>query len=346
MTSKIFFQLHNPTGMINQVMSIELAVGISHITNSPVLVHYVSNNGDQLYDFKTVPIYTPSRWYNAQRSGFTNPDHFPHLTDILEWDADLILIDQKIERFPQERQCIENLSFDYYLSHEQDITNRETSFADGRKRLELTDNIHLKGTLGWYSRFFYNRDPGLDKALASVKFKKEYIGLADEICNSLGNFQGGHLRLSDHIRMFNTTQEMFESGLDKLEQNNLPIVISTDEPGHKMVLDNRHRFILLDEYIVNNFANQFKQLKFQDEVVFGLLCNLVMHKARRFIGTSGSTYTAYIHRVRYNSGMNEQWEFWDNPNQSYFGEFSWDGYDLESGKKMWWREWPESKLNF
>ena len=83
-TDKIFFQLWNPTGLINQVMSLELAVGLSHETGAPVVVHYVSNNGDNLYDFKKVPIYTPSRWYNGQREGFTNPDQFPHLLDLLE----------------------------------------------------------------------------------------------------------------------------------------------------------------------------------------------------------------------------------------------------------------------
>ena len=122
----------------------------------------------------------------------------------------------------------------------------------------------------------------------------------------------------------------------------MPIVLSTCEPGHKMVQDNKHRFILLDEYIVNNFAEDFKALPFQDEVVFGLICNLVMHDSINFVGTSGSTFSAYIHRNRNQKGI-ETWDFFDNPPKAVGSPYSWNDYDLDKGRKMWWREWPESK---
>lgn len=337
--------MYNPTGMINQVMSVELAVGLAHETQKHIVMHYVSNNGDNLYDFKKVPIYTPSRWHNYQRSGFTDPNQFPHLTDILEWDADISLIDEKINKFPQEELVVDSLINDVYFSKETDMTDKELEFAEGRTRLDLTKTLHLKSTLGWYSRFFFNRSVELDKALSSVKFKKEYYDFAEMICRSLGEFQGAHIRLSDHLNMFNTTQEMFENGLLRLEQNGLPIVISTCEPGHKMIRDNKHRFILLDEYIVNNFSKEFLSLDFKDEVVFGLICNLVMHKAKHFIGTSGSTYTGYIQRKRNQNGLLETWDFFDQPIHNPIGSFSWNGYPLQNGQKMWWREWSESKLS-
>lgn len=343
--NKLFFQLYNPTGMINQVMSIELAVGLSHESNKQTLVHYVSNNGDKLYNFKKVPIYTPSRWSNPQRKDFTNEDHFPHLSDILEWDADMILVDEKIDKFPQEDLLFEDILSNNYYSNEDVISDKELMFAEGRTRLALDGNIHVKKTLGWYSRFFFNRSKSLDLAISSVNFKQEYYDFANMVADSIGIFCGGHLRLSDHVRMFDTTQDMFESGLSKLEKMGLPIVISTDDPTSKMVQENRHRFILLDEYIVNNFRKEFKELRFQDEVVFGLICNLVMHKSVEFIGTSGSTYTGYIHRKRNQGLIIPTWNFWDVPDQSYSGPFSWNNYNLENGKKMWWREWGESKLN-
>jgi len=342
-TNKIFFQLYNPTGLINQVMSLELAAGISHETNAPVVIHYVSNNGDSLYDFKKVPIYTPSRWYNSQREGFTNPEQFPHLLQLLDFDSNLIIIDQKIDNFKQEEVVIEDMLNNYYYSNKSEIMEEELAFAEGRKRLPLDKPIHLKTTLGWYSRFFYDRSPELDKALSSVRFKKEYTGLAKKISNSLGIFQGMHLRLSDHIKMFETTQDMFEEWLNNFEQNGLPIVVSTCEPGHKMIQDNKHRYILLDEYIVNNFAEDFKALPFQDEVVFGLICNLVLHDSINFVGTSGSTYTAYIHRIRNQKGI-ETWDFFDSPEKEIGQPYSWNGYPLDNTKKMWWREWKESKL--
>jgi hypothetical protein len=341
-TDKIFFQLYNPTGMINQVMSLEIAVGISHETKRPLTVHYVSNSGDDLYDNRQVPIFTPSRWYNSQREGFTNPDQFPHLLDILEFDADLTIIDQKIEKFKQEEFVIEDMLNNYYFSTKPEVSEDELAFAEGRTRIPLDKPIHIKKTLGWYSRFFYDRSPELNKAISSVRFKQVYVDLAKKISASLGDFQGMHLRLSDHVRMFETTQGMFEDWLNRFEQNNLPIVVSTCEPGHKMIQDNKHRFILLDEYIVNNFRDDFLSLPYQDEVIFGLICNLVLHDSVNFVGTSGSTYSAYIHRIRHQKGI-ETWDFFDNPPKAEGKPYSWNNYPLDLGRKMWWREWEESK---
>jgi hypothetical protein len=343
MSNKIFFQLYNPTGMINQVMSLELAVGLAHETKKDLIVHYVSNAGDDLYNSRNVPIFTPSRWHNEQRKDFTNPDQFPHLLDLINFNEDLTFIDTKIDFFKQEEFVIDDTLNGYYYSNENEISENELLFAEGRQRIPLDKNLHLKKTLGWYSRFFYNRSTELDNALKSVKFKDVYVDLAKKISNSLGSFQGMHLRLSDHIKMFDTKQDMFESWLSIYENNKLPIVVSTCEPGNKMIQDNKHRFILLDEYIVNNFRDDFMSLPFQDEVVFGLICNLVLHDSVNFVGTSGSTYSAYIHRVRNQRGI-ETWDFFDNPPKAIGSPYSWNGYPLEGGRKMWWREWQESKL--
>jgi len=340
---KLFFQLYNPTGLINQVMSLELAAGLSSELNIPAVVHYARYKADpELYNTNTIPIFTPSRFYNQQRADFTNPNQFPHLLDLIDFDADLLVIDEKIESFKQEQFVIDDIMNNYYYSNKPFISEDELAFAEGRQILPLDKDLHLKLTLGWYSRFFYDRSPELNKTLSSVRFKKQYTDLAKKIYYSIGHFQGMHLRLSDHVKMFETTQEMFEGWLDKFGQTALPIVVSTCEPGHKMVQDNKHRFILLDEYIVNNFADEFHALPFQDEVVFGLICNLVMHEADIFVGTSGSTYSAYIHRNRNQKGI-ETWDYFDNPPKAEAQPYSWNNYPLDLGRKMWWREWKESK---
>lgn len=341
--NKLFFQLYNPTGLINQVMSLELAAGLSHELKVPAIIHYAKYTADKkLYNVDSIPIYSPSRFYNKQRENFTNQNQFPHLLDLIDFNSNLIVIDEKIDSFKQEELVIDDILNNFYYSNKPEISDDEKYFAEGRKRLPLDKTLHLKLTLGWYSRFFYDRTKDLNKAISSIKFKKEYIDLANKISNSIGNFQGMHLRLSDHINMFETKQEMFESWLDKFTQNNIPIIVTTCEPAHKMVQDNKHRFILLDEYIVNNFKHEFMQLPFQDEVVFGLICNLVMHNAINFVGTSGSTYTAYIHRNRNKKGI-ETWDFFDNPPKATGDPYSWNNYPLENGRKMWWREWRESK---
>ena len=340
---KIFFQLYNPTGLINQLMSIELAAGLSYETRSPVVVHNTTYKADpRLYNIDKIPIFTPSIFYNKQRQGFTNPNQFPHLLDLIDFDSDLIIIDEKINNFKQEDFVIDDIMNNFYCSNSLKISDDELLFAEGRERLPLDKSIHVKLTLGWYSRFFYDRSPELNKAISSVKFKKEYLDLAADISKSLGDFQGMHLRLSDHVKMFDTKQIMFETWLDEFEKNNIPIVVSTCEPGHRMVRDNKHRFILLDDYIVNNFKDEFMSLPFQDEVVFGLICNLILHNSINFVGTSGSTYSAYVHRNRNQKGI-ETWDFFDNPERAEGSPYSWLCHPLEQGQKMWWREWPESK---
>lgn len=345
---QLFFQMYNPTGMINQVMSLELAVGLAHKTKRRTTIHYLSNDGDSNFDYKKVPIYTPSTFYNDQRKDFTNKEQYPKITDLMDIpELNINFIDEKIERFPEENFVYGNILENNYFSEEDELTFVEMEFAEGRKRLDFKPgiNYHLKFTLGWYSRFFYKRDSELDLALSKVSFKQEYQDLALKIAKFLGEFQGAHLRLSDHVRMFNTTEEMFEQGLDKLENNNMKIILCTDEPSHPMVVKNRHRFELLDEIIVNNFRDDFLNLSFNDEVVFGLISNLVMHYSEYFIGTSGSTYTGYIQRKRAQNGFKD-WDFFDNPNQNSIGPFSWNNYLLDVHKKMWWREWPESYLRF
>jgi len=331
--------------MVNQVMSLELAVGLAHETKRNITVHYMVNNGDSLYQNKKVPVYTPSRWYNNQRASFINQDHFPHILDLLDIpDVGISFIDEKVEAFPLETHILDPMAYRYYYSSSSEMSDDEHEFAEGRERLDLSGVPHLKGTLGWYSRFFYNRSKELDLVLSQVKFKKEYQDLADQICSAIGPFIGMHLRLSDHIKMFNTTQDMFESRLSQVEGSPLPIVVSTCEPGNPMVVKNRKRFILLDEYIIANFSKQFKELPYQDEVTFGLICCLVMCRASEFIGTSGSTYTGYIQRLRNQYNLVEDWKFFDIDSSQTNTKYSWNDYDLTVDRKMWWREWRESKL--
>lgn len=335
----IFFQLWN-SGLINQLMSLELAVGLAHETKRTTVVHFFSHNLE-----KNIYISTPSTRCNDQRNNFTDRSfsNNPHLLDLIDIDTDLIVVNERINSFKQEELVINNLMTGYYYSNKTEITEDELAFADGRERLPLDKAIHLKQTLGWYSRFFYDRSPELNKVLSSVKFKGVYVDLAKKISSSLGQFQGMHLRLSDHqVDPSLHREEIIDHWITKYEENKLPIVFSTEEPNHPIILKNKHRFILLDEYIVDNFKDDFKSLPFTDEVVFGLICNLVLHDSVNFVGKSGSTYTSYIQRCRNQKGI-ETWDFFDNPAKANNKPYSWNNYPIPNDLKMWWREWEESK---
>jgi len=333
--------MYNPAGLINQLMSIEIAVGVKEIVKTDMLIYNILNGPD-----KNFPIYSASRSHNNRGKVIDNSNGFI-ITDILNWkDKDsYILIEDKNYSVTAECETIENFMLHYYDLIED---NNDIDFAEDRKKIHLSDNMHLKNTLGWYSRFFNNRTKELDMAIASVRFLPEYYELAEKIALSLGDFNGAHLRLTDHVaQRVNTTQEMFDLGISKINDGK-PIVICTDEPD-SIILKKYNNFILLDEYIINNFAKDFMEFKYRDEVSFGLLNNLVMHYSKKFVGTIGSTFTGYIQR-----GMNQKndidWHWFDyitDPiyEQSRVGKYSWNGSDkILTFDKQWFREWKESRI--
>jgi hypothetical protein len=219
----------------------------------------------------------------------------------------------------------------------------DTEFIDGRALLEFDDNFDydIRKTLGYYSRFFNDRSEGLNKELLSIRFKPEYYQLAELIAKSLGNFNGAHLRLTDHIVRVNTPGDLFNEGLSKL-QGSLPIVLATDEPTSSIIANSGYDLILLDDYILKNFYNEFRQLQFKEEVSFGILNNLVMHYSQDFIGTPGSTFSGYIQR-NINQTRDIDFKLFGEDYQPS-GKYTWNGHFHDTITKQWWREWKESKI--
>ena len=335
---KLFFQLYNPCGLFNQVTSVELGVGLAFEGNRQLIWHNINNPSNHDYNKKRVPIYSANYFFN-DRSNLIDKEVHPRITDLLVWNnKELnVFIDDVVETFSSEVVKIDDI-MEYCSSDTEDV-----EFSEGRKRFNFDSNYDydIRKTLGYYSRFFYNRSEELDKEISSVKFKEEYYQLAKMIAKSLGEFNGAHLRLTDHIIRVNTSSDMFNDGLSKLN-NNLPIVLATDEPKNKIVLNSDYDFVLLDDYILKNFYNEFRQLEFKEEVSFGALNNLVMHYSKDFIGTPGSTFTGYIQRNINQKNDIEFKLFGEDPFLN--GKYSWNGHYQDTVTKQWWREWKESKI--
>jgi len=336
----IYYKLYNPAGLINQLMSIELAVCIKEITKEDFTIYNIAN-GSKTND----PIFSASRLYNNRKIAVDNSNGFL-ITDILDWQNknSYNLIKEKNYLVAEDCQTIDNLMLYYYDCLEN---NEDLEFAENRSKIIFSDGMHLKNTLGWYSRFFNNRSKEIDKALLSIKFLPEYYELAEKIANSLGTFNGAHLRLTDHVvQRVNTTKEMFDAGIEKINDSN-PIVICTDEPDTQLIKNKK--FILLDQYILNNFSDDFMNFKYRDEVSFGLLNNLVMHYSEKFVGTIGSTYSSFIQR-----GMNQkrdiEWNWFDYLSDPVYeesepGRYSWNSSTkIATFDKQWFREWKESRI--
>jgi hypothetical protein len=341
----IFYQLYQPCGLFNQITSVELAVGLSNRYNKQLLFYNISNPPDANYNNSRVPIYSANYKY-SNRTHLIDSNVFPNILNFLNWDNkdSNFFINDIVHNFTNEDLKIENL-MKYYSVNSETYSTEEEKFSEGRERLDLNNynNIHLKKTLGYYSRFFFNRESSLDKSLASVRFKSEYYELAEKIALSIGLFNGAHFRLTDHKGMFDPDSNILDSGISQIDSG-LPIVMCTDQPDSELIKNSSYNYLLLDDYILNNFYKEFREFKFKEEVSFGILNNLVMHYSQEFIGSPGSTYTGYIHR-----GLNQkrdiQWRIFGEEEHLQDGPYSWNGYtNRDSLTKQWWKEWKESRI--
>ena len=330
----IYYKLWNPAGLINQLMSIELAVGIKHITGNEITIYNILNGHN-----RSVPIFSASRMHNQRNNLLDNSKGFI-ISDILNWkDKESYILSEEKE-LSLEYETVEDLMKFYY-----DLNNEEhdLQFSEGRQQLSFLDNMHIKHTLGWYSRFFNNRTKELDESISSVRFLPEYYELSEQIAKSLGSFNGAHLRLTDHKGMFDPDNNIVDTGISKID-NGLPIVMCTDQPDSELIKNSSYNYLLLDEYILNNFYKEFKEFKLKDEVSFGMLNNLVMHYSQNFIGSPGSTYSGYIYR-----GLNQKKDtpckIFGEEEHIQDGPYSWNGYNSrDTFTKQFWREWKESKI--
>jgi len=334
---KLFFQLYNPCGLFNQITSVELGVGLASKTGRQLVWHNINNPFNHDYNAR-VPIYSANYAFN-DRNGLVDRDIYPKITDLLTWNnqESNVFIDDIVETFSSDAVKINNL-MQYYSSDVEDF-----EFSEGRALLEINPDYDydIRQTLGYYSRFFNNRSIELNNELLSVRFKPEYYELAQQIAKSLGNFNGAHLRLTDHIVRVNTSEDLFNNGLSMLD-GNLPIVLCTDEPKNKIISGSDYQFILLDDYILQNFYKEFRELKFKEEVSFGIINNLVMHSSQDFIGTPGSTFSGYIQR-NINQAKEIEFKLFGESHQQN-GKYSWNGHYHDTVTKQWWREWKESKI--
>ena len=341
----IFYQLYQPCGLFNQITSLETAVGLASRYKKQLIFHNISNPPNADYNNARVPIYSANYKFN-KRENLIDSNIFPNISDLLDWENKdcNILINDVVDSFTHEDLRVENLMLCYSVASEN-YSAQEDFFSEGRKRLFLENynNVYLKNTLGYYSRFFFDRNSSLNKSLSSVRFKPEYYQLAEKVALSIGLFNGVHFRLTDHKGMFDPNNSILDSGVSQINDG-LPIVMCTDQPDSELIKNSSYNYLLLDEYILNNFYKEFREFKFKEEVSFGILNNLVMHYSQEFIGSPGSTYTGYIHR-----GLNQkrdiQWRIFGEKEHLQDGPYSWNGYNnKDTFTKQWWREWKESKI--
>jgi hypothetical protein len=334
-TNKIYYKHLGPRGLFNQVLSLETAVGIQHKSGTDIIFYD---------DGKSFWMNKPSS-YDQKYNDMICQQTTQKIYDIFTWDSQ--------DRFIFDHNITENnlLNIDkhdmanVFLVDKNKNIDSINEFGGTRYPIYLDGkDINLTNTLVSYSYFLYHRDLELDKKIASVSAKHEYKELAKKIAHSLGDFNGIHLRMTDFpIYVYRVTEEMFNEGIKSLNSGR-KIVISTDDPDNYIFNNLDPSVIFLDKYIYENFFDDFKSLPISDEIVFGLINNLVMHYSKDFVGTLGSTYTSYIQKNRINMGLEKSWKFFNDLHYQKTGKYSWTRYPIADNAKGWWREWEESLL--
>lgn len=338
---KLYFKLH-AAGIINQVLSVELGLCLGFLLQRKVIF-------TKFICIADAPIAISGNKFQGI-SKLIEGSHKPLIFDIMDLPLKMFDFGDKTLA-EQYKHDYGSLIHYYYQDQETTDSFAEEFFAEGRKKLLISnENVYLDtDTISTYSRFFFNRSKKLDSFISTLKFQDEYQELAKKIADSIGPFKGMHVRLTDHAEiMFTATEERFNKGLVFLSDDPLPLVICTDD--HSGYLEKyKKTTIMLDQYIIKNFEDEFRELPYHDLTVFGVICLLVMSYAKEFVGTPGSTYTGYIQRLRLNRGLEENFYFIDDPDHpsKYHktGPYNWNGFAIHPCTKAWWREWPECKLD-
>lgn len=231
-------------------------------------------------------------------------------------------------------------------------TEEVEAFAQGRKSIcwSLEKENVMTQTLVWYSKFFFNRSLDIDSAIRRLTFKKEYVWLAKQIARDIGKFNGIQVRaMPDHHQYYKFTKDSFNEGLNKLEDNSLPLLCSVDDYNSTLVKDN-DKLILIEDLILTKYLTEFKNLPIQNRITLALLSALIMIESEDFVGTPYSTYSTMIFQHRHNR-VGEKWKYFPTQGKNRWIDdynqndkpFSWS--NLQSGI-VWEREWEECKLRY
>jgi len=364
------YKLHNPTGMANHMMSLEIGLGLQYVYGyrQAIFYHCTPSNPHPWNQAHISPLIdnnaeVPSILDLVELPSFAYENTYLTLPGVFPAHYDLDIVDTW--KFTRYIQMYRQAPLNYYVDVAEGNESDAADFADGRAKLVVdpTKDIDFKSSnLSYYSRTFRNRTPEFDTMMSQIRWRREYVELADRIAAYIGPFNGVHLRLTDHTHNYLTTSTAYINGLVSLDDySKRTLVMCTDEPQNEMLRSFRsydnllgeearatgRKNLLLADIITKEFANDYKSLPSQEATAFGLVCMLVMFHSLDFIGTPGSTYTGLIHRAINQRGPCGFKLFAQDFAPAPGGPYSWQNHRLpHKGVEVnaWWREWPESRL--
>ncbi len=338
----IYWKIHT-AGLINQMMSVETGAGVAFMEKANL--YFYKTNIDKNRTMH------PSGIIPQKRRILYQGTKLPTIFDLIDIPNDLKFSINEEHNLSSDKknkslELTDILGYYYKCDDGAD----EQKFAEGRKKIPSSDyqDLHfVQYAFAFYSRFFFSRTPELDDFFSRLTFRKPYLELAEKIAKFIGTFRGMHIRLTDHSNKYDASPENIAKGQDYFLDNNLPLIVSTDDKD-TVIVKTKIKCKFVDDIITDHFAKEFINLPFHNEVVFGLISLLVMSYAQEFVGTPGSTFSSYIHRLRINKGLDDNLYYIKSgracDNSTITGPFSWNGFQMHPNTKSWWQEWKECKL--
>lgn len=371
------------SGLFNNWISFELGAGLAYLTNRRMVLYGAVGEEKKLLHIR-------GGNYQYLRPGFSkvldNRRH-PTVLDLMEQSA-VELMDYPT--YCNEARGVVTLESDIKLTRAAFVPGAQTACDALDKHGELLEEFlagreilvdpeqpswHLHAcNLGYYSRFFFAAPPNLRALMRRIRPRSEYSVLANKVSAALRPFNGTHIRLTDFKKFLPQGDNYAGTVIETLSSIFTPdelLVICTDESHNREffapIIKAFPKHVFLDEFIVSNFADEFRSLPFTDEQSLGFVCNIVMWDAREFAGTPGSTYSGMIHRHwhinrrAHAPSANPPFRFIScgeagkpSMEPGYFengvfverhkGHYSWSRTSIRKTSEAlsWYREWPEA----
>jgi GDP-fucose protein O-fucosyltransferase len=363
--SRLFFKLYH-AGLNNCRMSLDIGIGLAHLTgrilapygvkpawcSDPVLHEGVdyerSTNVLDLFDLPIPLKLTHAEVSEIEFSGVRRLLSAPVNESVLHNDSAASLESDDFFAFRNGRTHVQTLG--EALDDDQDL------IVDGT-------------TLGMYSQFFYADAAirsDLRRLFGGVRPRQPYRDLAHRISESLAPYNAVHIRRGDFLyaglspRGHCVNAEEVASNLASRLSTEQRLLVCTDGFSEEIWFAPLRRtfrdVVFLDHLLLDSWRSGLQALPYRDDVVLGLITQLVAALAECFVGTLYSSFTALIQRSRGFCGRPDFlycYSDWDPklvpfercefpPVQA--GPYSWNRilYPVDPSVSAWFRDWPEA----
>jgi hypothetical protein len=374
----LYYRTHL-AGLSNQRMSLDVAVGMAHLTGRALVEHRGRLNRRPRREPRPKDRARAAADVVAAAAAELGEPSILDLFDVpvpVLGEADFLRNYHDYDIRYYNRSDIPKLVFHHPA--DLDVSTEDARlFARGRRqffsvdeRANEADVLQFFGlNFGMYSYTFY-LPPELRSAflerMARIRPRRELTALAAKLAAHFGRFNAIHVRRGDLYTCSPRSAvagplEMLENMRRVLPEREL-LLILTDEPDNHAFFDPIRavykNYVMLDAYVRDDaeWRAAFAGLPGAGGAARALVSQLVAVHAETFVGTMHSTFTAMIQRMRGVTGGDRRFLFLYNqfldrgPElrdceivEVRGGPYSWIRADYPESPEnhAWFREWPE-----